>query len=275
MSLLKEISFRRALKAPKTVLNNAAWFLRGLARTEALDGTAATLPPANDLQRYFDGVQSGHGIWKWQHYFEIYDRHFSKFRNKQVNVLEIGIYSGGSLGMWRNYFGDGCTVFGVDIADSCRVYEADGIRVFIGDQADRDFWTRFKEQTPKIDLVIDDGGHEPLQQLVSFEELFPHLNPGGIYLCEDIAGKTQRFAAYVSGLSCQMHASPLERDATNDERRLVVKASPFQSVVHSIHVYPFVAVVEKRSAPIAEFVAPKHGTQWQPFLRYIGAYQSR
>ena len=69
MSLLKEISFRRALKAPKTVLNNAAWFLRGLARTEALDGTAATLPPANDLQRYFDSVQSGHGIWKWQHSF--------------------------------------------------------------------------------------------------------------------------------------------------------------------------------------------------------------
>ena len=175
MSFLKDISFRRALKAPKTVLNNAGWFLRGLGRTEALDGTAPTPPPANDLQRYFDNVQSGHGIWKWRHYFEIYDRHFSKFRNKQVNVLGIGIYSGGSLGMWRSYFGDGCTVFGVDIADSCRVYEADGIRVFIGDQADRDFWTRFEKQTPKIDLVIDDGGHEPLQQLVTFEELFPHL----------------------------------------------------------------------------------------------------
>ena len=38
---------------------------------------------------------------------------------------------------------------------------------------------------------------------------------------------------------------------------MIVKASPFQSVVHSIHIYPFVAVVEKRSAPIAEFVAPK------------------
>jgi hypothetical protein len=265
MPLLNKI--RKAIGAAGTARHNDTWFLRGMNRTETLAEATGSPSPQNDLQRYFDAVQSGPGIWKWQHYFAVYDRHFSKFRNKPVNVLEIGIYSGGSLGMWKSYFGAGCTIFGVDIEDSCRAYEADNVRVFIGDQADRDFWTRFKEDAPKIDIVIDDGGHLPEQQLTSFEELFPHLSAGGVYLCEDIHGKDQSFSAYLCGLSCQLHASPMEQDFADNERRLSVKASPFQGAVHSVHVYPFIGVIEKRPAPVAEFVAPKHGTQWQPFLR--------
>jgi hypothetical protein len=230
---------------------------------ETLDEASSTPPPQSDLQRYFNSVQSGPGIWKWTHYFEIYDRHFSKFRNKPVNILEIGIYSGGSLEMWKSYFGAGCTVYGVDIEESCRVYEAQGIRVFIGDQADRNFWKQFKQDAPKIDIVIDDGGHSPIQQLTSFEELFPHLRPGGVYLCEDVHGKAQGFSAYVNGLSSQLHdCTNMNEDFENNEHRLSVKASPFQSAVHSIHVYPFIAIIEKRTAPVMEFIAPKHGTQW-------------
>src|SRR5580704_8369217 len=39
---------------------------------------SAALPP-NPLLQYFDSHQSGKGIWKWRHYFEIYHRHFAKF----------------------------------------------------------------------------------------------------------------------------------------------------------------------------------------------------
>ena len=263
MPPFNKMSFRRAIEA----INNAVWFLRGLTRTETLaEAEASSTPPQSDLQHYFDGIQTGPGIWKWKHYFEVYERHFSKFRNNPVNVLEIGIYSGGSLEMWKSYFGAGCTVYGVDIEESCRAYEAQGIRVFIGDQADRNFWRQFKQDAPKIDIVIDDGGHLPIQQLTSFEELFPHLRPGGVYLCEDLSGKMHRFSAYVSGLSAQLHAwADGNEDFANNERRLSVKTTPFQCAVHSIHVYPFIAIIEKRTAPVTEFVAPKHGTQWQPF----------
>ena len=54
------------------------------------------------------------------------------------------------------------------------------IKVFIGDQADRKFWSQFRREVPILDLVIDDGGHEPEQQIVSLEELLPHLRPGGV-----------------------------------------------------------------------------------------------
>ena len=60
---------------------------------------------SNVLWDYFRNHNQGRGVWKWEHYFEIYHRHFSKFINQPVDVLEIGVQSGGSLEMWRAYFG--------------------------------------------------------------------------------------------------------------------------------------------------------------------------
>jgi hypothetical protein len=53
----------------------------------------------NDLLKYFEN-NPGNLIHKWMHYFEIYDRHFSRFRNKDVHIVEIGVFQGGSLQMW-------------------------------------------------------------------------------------------------------------------------------------------------------------------------------
>src|SRR5271168_3886972 len=117
--------------------------------------TSAQTPLAsrNPLRSFFEERTAGRGIWKWDHYFDIYDRHFSKFRNTDVHVLEIGIYSGGSLDMWRNYFGAGSHIYGVDIEPDCQAYESDGVRILIGDQADRSFWSRVKQQVPQLITV--------------------------------------------------------------------------------------------------------------------------
>lgn len=255
---------------PIAAIRRMGLFLRGLAQAQKLKffpGDSLQPEPSNDLQKFFDAVESGHGIWKWRHYFEIYNRHFEKFRNKEVNILEIGIYSGGSLGMWRAYFGPRCRVYGVDIEEACKAYEGDGVEVFIGDQADRTFWKRFKEKVSNLDIIIDDGGHLVGQQLATLEEMLPHLRPGGVYLCEDVHGTFNSFNPYVSGLCFNLNAGMMVANLDNNERRLASETSAFQSAVHSIHVYPFVVVIERRNAPIAEFVAPKHGTQWQPFLK--------
>jgi hypothetical protein len=44
------------------------------------------------------------------------------------------------------------------------------------------------------------------------------------------------------------------------------KPTPFQTAIHSVHLYPYVAVIEKTHGIFDAFEAPKHGTQWQPFL---------
>jgi hypothetical protein len=235
---------------------------------EVRDPRPITPDPANPLWAYFEAHKEGPGIWKWTHYFDIYHRHFNKFRGREVHMLEIGIYSGGSLGMWRHYFGPQCQVYGVDIEPACKCYETDGVQVFIGDQADRNFWKQVRQQVPKIDVVIDDGGHQANQQITTLEELLPHLQPGGVFLCEDLHGAFNVFSSYADGLIHNLHgAGPATNNLDSQDRRIVCNANPFQSVIDSIHMYPFVTVIEKCQAPRAEFVSPKRGTEWQPFLK--------
>lgn len=216
---------------------------------------------SNPLWNYFSKYETGPGIWKWTHYFEAYHRHFSRFRGQPVNLLEIGIYSGGSLPMWLSYFGDDCRVFGVDIEDACKCYETERIQVFIGDQQDRTFWARFREAAPEIHILIDDGGHTPEQQIVTLEEMLPHMPPGGVYVCEDIHGLSNRFAAFATGLVHCLNAASGRIDGV-----LGCTSTSVQQAIHSIHFYPYLCVIEKNKYPPKTLVAPKHGTEWQPFL---------
>ena len=221
----------------------------------------------NPLREYFDSHKEGRGIWKWNHYFDVYHRHFQKFVGREVHVLEIGIYSGGSLGMWKEYFGPEARIYGVDLEAACKAYEGDRVSVFTGDQADRGFWKHFRDQVPKLDIVIDDGGHRHEQQIVTLEETLPHLRAGGVYLCEDVLEDSNYFAWYVDAFArCLNAANDLKTDLVDSESRATCNPTPLQSVIHSIHRYPFVTVIEKNAAPVAEFVAPKRGTEWQPFL---------
>jgi cephalosporin hydroxylase len=139
----------------------------------------------NDLEKYFKENKKRR-IFKWNHYFEIYDRHFSRFRNKEIVILEIGILHGGSLQMWKEYFGPKAKIYGIDINPKCKEFEEENIKIFIGSQSDRNFLREVQKQIPAIDILIDDGGHEMEQQIVTFEELFDHVAENGVYLCEDL-----------------------------------------------------------------------------------------
>lgn len=138
----------------------------------------------NPLKQYYLRAE-GNLIHKWHHYFDIYDNHFSRFRGKSPVVLEIGVYMGGSLQMWKNYFGEGCKIVGIDINKRCKELEEDGIDIHIGDQVDRNFLRALKKQYGAFDIVIDDGSHAPRAQSLSFDELFDAVQEDGVYLIED------------------------------------------------------------------------------------------
>ena len=221
---------------------------------------------ANQLRAFFKARHTGHGIYKWEHYFDIYDRYLQSFRGREIVLVEIGVYSGGSLEMWRDYFGGKCRIIGIDIEPACKSYESDSVRVFIGDQADREFWKRLRQEVGPVDIVIDDGGHTPRQQIVTMEEMLPHMNPGGVYLCEDIHGEFNGFTSYLQGLEQQLSAADLVANLQVNERSLTSRATVLQDAIEAIHHYPFMTVIERRKRPIGEFIAPKMGTQWQPYL---------
>jgi len=263
---------KRLLRAPY-VLQQMRTFWRGFAKWRYGGDwqayTATKEPPenSNPLRAFFDERKEGPGIWKWLHYFDIYDRHFHRFRNREVSILEVGIYSGGSLEMWKDYFGPRCRIYGVDIEPACRAYEREGVKVYIGNQSDRNFWAGFKREVPSLDIVIDDGSHFPEHQIATFEELLPHLKPGGVYLCEDISGVLNSFASYVYGFAHNLNAcAETQYDASNNERTEVRRATALQSAVSSIHFYPYVTVVERTTEAVSEFVSVKHGSKWEPFL---------
>jgi hypothetical protein len=255
------MKWAKAFKHPIIYQLRALLFARrGAKFAQSWRVTPQKAPPllsSNPLEEYFDSHHTGLGIWKWRHYFEIYHRHLSRFVGTDAHVLEVGIYSGGSLRMWREYFGERAHIYGVDIEPACKAYEGERARIFIGDQASREFWRKLKQDVPLLDILIDDGGHHHEQQIVTLEEILPHLRPGGIYICEDVHGQFNPFQSYVSGLAAHLNSF-----ITTDG--LVCDAASFQSEI-SIHLYPFITVIEKADNPPKQLTSEKHGTQWQPF----------
>jgi hypothetical protein len=75
----------------------------------------------------------------------------------------------------EEYFGSGCHIYGVDIEPACQFDESSEAGVFIGDQADPSFWKDFLKKVPRVDIVIDDGGHRTFQQVATLEALLPYI----------------------------------------------------------------------------------------------------
>jgi hypothetical protein len=123
---------------------------------------------------------------KWIHYLPVYDRVLAPFRGKPVTMLEIGVAHGGSMEMWRSYFGSEATIFGIDLNPQCATVADPPSQVRIGSQADPDFLRRVVTEMGAPDLILDDGSHIATHQRVSFETLWPLLKAGGLYMIEDI-----------------------------------------------------------------------------------------
>ena len=122
---------------------------------------------------------------KHTNYFHAYDHFFSKYRNEEITFVEIGVLAGGSLFMWRDFFGPKARIIGIDIHPNAKKWETEGFEIFIGSQSDESFWSDFKKKVNNIDIVLDDGGHTYEQQIVTVESLLEAMNDNGIIVTED------------------------------------------------------------------------------------------
>lgn len=203
----------------------------------AADSSLQAPPEGGAFSVFYNNRTEGHGIHKWLQYFPAYERHFAKFIGKEVHILEIGIQSGGSMDMWKSVFGADTHVYGCDINPECKSYEDENIKVFIGDQESPAFWKDVLSQVPKIDILIDDGGHTVEQQIATLGIMLPHLAPDGVYVTEDVHGHNNDFWKNVEFESL---SSPMGK-----------KYEGLGSLVSSVHVYPYLLVIEreKNTAP--------------------------
>ena len=131
-------------------------------------------------------IGAQYGTDKVSHGFcAFYDRHLRAQRKRVEKVLEIGIFGGSSLYMWRDYFPN-ASIHGMDIGPVA-LDSVERIRTYVGDQQDRAVLQGLVDEAGSdFDLIVDDGGHTMGQQQASLGFLFPHLRPGGYYVVEDL-----------------------------------------------------------------------------------------
>ena len=85
----------------------------------------------------------------------------------------------------EKYFGNQCRIIGIDNNQNCKKLEEHGFEIYIGNQADRNFWENFYNKVGKIDILIDDGGHTNFQQSISLDCSTENINDGGLIVIED------------------------------------------------------------------------------------------
>jgi len=229
----------------------------------------------NDLEKYFR-ENNKRLIHKWHHYFDVYDRHFSRFRDQEINILEIGVSQGGSLQMWKDYFGPKARIYGIDIDERCKQFEEENITIYIGSQADPKFLNSVKSLIPRLDILIDDGGHSMKQQIVSFESLFDHIKENGVYLCEDC--HTSYWDNYGGGYrrgNTFIEYSKNWIDLLNafHSRSKKLQVNDFTRTVRSLHYYDSIVVLEKgRKEPPVATMTGKPAFSYEKQKRSLPGY---
>lgn len=210
-----------------------------------------------DLRSLYN-KHEGNLINKWDHYFEIYERYFSKYKGKDITILEIGVYHGGSLQLWQQYFGANSLIYGIDVNPACKQFEGNNVKVFIGSQSDPVFLKKVAESGQQFDIILDDGGHTMKQQITSFEVLYPYLKNDGVYLCEDT--HTSYWYEYEGGLLkkgtfieySKAIVDKINAWHINDSKKVGV--DKYTETINSVHFYDSIVVFEKtqkREKPIS------------------------
>ena len=207
-------------------------------------------------------AREGQPFLKWWQYFDAYSRELDAIASQSrqgstvgpLRVLEIGVWRGGSLGMWREYFGPDAVLYGVDIDPQSAAYDGQDGNVRIGSQADCGFMRSVVNEMGGIDIVIDDGSHESEDVVSTLKCLWPLLSDGGLYFIEDL--HTSYWPAWGGGLRRKgssievlkslvdvIHQPYFERGADTYECGITARE------LQSLRFYDSVAVLEKRETP--------------------------
>jgi hypothetical protein len=190
-------------------------------------------------------------LHKLNHYIEIYDRYFSPFRGKEIVFVEIGVAHGGSLQMWREYFGEKAKLIGIDINPECKKFEETNTEIIIGSQEDPKFLETLKNNLPDIDIFIDDGGHTMTQQILTFKYLYDKVRLGGYYLCEDL--HTSYWYEYGGGLRNKKSFIEFSKNFIDNmygwymsKRLKPTMLNNLTRTIYALHYYDSILVIEKK-----------------------------
>jgi hypothetical protein len=119
-------------------------------------------------------------------YLPIYEKLLGHLRDQAFTLLELGVWRGDSLQMWRDAFSQ-ATIVGVDLGPP-DLQLGPRVHVVRGDQSDAELMrsVRMEHAPAGFDVIVDDASHFGVTTARSLQALYAeHLRPGGLYFIED------------------------------------------------------------------------------------------
>lgn len=170
--------------------------------------------------------------------------------DKNISLLEIGVSDGKSLRMWREYYPN-ASIEGVDI-DISLCQPIKGVLLLEADQKHLSFG-----ELVKFDVVIDDGSHRWEDQIASFKSIWAHVNPGGVYVIEDLHTSYLMAFGEPGGLSAMnflhllmddvgMYGAGGLGDVRNCQGYSEDILNIYQKTVESMMFYPSICFIRKK-----------------------------
>ena len=138
------------------------------------------------FKRYEGVVNTGTDKNTVHSYLAAYERVFAPKRHEAVRLLEIGVFTGGSLRAWADYFDSADSeIIGLDINPNLVRFDLSTpkIKTMILDATNREAVSRLEGD---FDFIVDDGSHALRDQVLSFNLLKSRIRPGGAYIIEDV-----------------------------------------------------------------------------------------
>jgi hypothetical protein len=177
-------------------------------------GTAVSLD-AIGLRHGTDKASNYHG------YLSVYQQEISLVLEAKGSLLELGWEDGASMRTWREWLPEGWTVTGIDIVAKEAL---PGVYFARGSQDDPIFLSSVVQGWGPFDVIVDDASHESPRTITSFQLLWPHLKPGGLYFIEDVL--TSYLPAWtVSGLTTMQFLDKLVEQLHRGEAGDIARVS--------------------------------------------------
>ncbi len=131
-------------------------------------------------------IKYGTDKWGKHHYTPVYHEMFNERRGSIKKVLEIGVAEGAGLRMLRDFFPN-AMIYGAD-NDVTRLHREDRIKTFWCDQANReDLEGLIAIIGSDIDIIIEDGSHNPVDQVFTARTIMSMIKTPVVYVIEDVA----------------------------------------------------------------------------------------
>jgi len=219
------------------------------------------------LRTLYEEHSTGKVSHKWDLYLDVYDRLFSPYRDRPIDLVEVGVQNGGSLELWLKFFPRAHRIIGCDIDPRCAAlrYSDPRISVVVGPINERATSEQITRLAPEFDIFIDDGSHTSADINATFYNYFHRVRPGGLFVIEDL--HCAYFPEYGGGLDApggsmgflRILADALHKDHWREKVTLAERVAPYlppgtpvddslTADMLGISFYDSLCVIEKRAA---------------------------